>query len=146
MLMAIWFHDIIYDPTASEKGKNERDSEELFQKLAKQEMDQIDDSISSQVSSLILATIDHKVPESNSSPLTALFLDLDLSVLGWKSEEYTTYSQMVRFEYQHVPDDLYLKGRKAVLQSLGEGETIFFTDQFRSGFEEQARANLQWEI
>ena len=50
--------------------------------------------------------------------LVKLFLDLDLSVLGWPSDEYLDYAQRVRFEYKHYPDDQFVSGRIKVLKHL----------------------------
>ena len=76
--MAIWFHDIIYQPQ-SKKGENETQSNELF--IEWHNSTSNDDKEQQEVSQIILATIDHK-PVAD-CPKSELFLDLDLSVLGW---------------------------------------------------------------
>ena len=54
--------------------------------------------VQSNVSQIILATIKHQIPENIESlddqllVLMQYFLDLDLSVLGWNSEEYSDYA------------------------------------------------------
>ena len=75
---AIWFHDIIYQPQ-SKKGDNETQSNELY--IEWHNSTSNDDKEQQEVSQIILATIDHK-PVAD-CPKCELFLDLDLSVLGW---------------------------------------------------------------
>jgi predicted metal-dependent HD superfamily phosphohydrolase len=53
--------------------------------------------VQSNVSQIILSTIKHQIPENIESldvecKLMQYFLDLDLSVLGWNSEEYSDYA------------------------------------------------------
>lgn len=43
--------------------------------------------------------------------LCKLFLDADLSVLGWPSEDYDEYAQRIWEEYSFYGWDNYCKGR-----------------------------------
>ena len=98
--------------------------------------------IKDKVMRIILATIHHKVPEEvlamedpELKNLMEIFLDLDLSVLGWNVNDYSDYALRVRYEYQHVPTEKFIPGRIKVLQSLGGAEHIFFTQYFRDKYE-----------
>ena len=65
-----------------------------------------------------------------------LFLDLDLSVLGWPTAEYSDYAQRVRLEYAHIPDQQFLEGRAKVLDHLAPVDRpIFFTKYFQDKYE-----------
>ena len=120
MILSIWFHDIIYDPKSKE---NERKSAEIFQNFCE------DEKLKNDVSAIILATIKHQPPDGEYPDCLLEFLDLDLSVLGWPSAEYSDYAQRVRFEYQHIPDPDFVKGRTQVLNHLKSlnNSQIFFT-------------------
>ena len=60
------------------------------------------DEVSDLVEEYIKATIKHTMGESV-DPDLALFLDLDLSILGSPSSLYEIYSKQIRKEYKHVP-------------------------------------------
>ena len=57
---------------------------------------------------------------------------MDLSVLGWDTEEYSDYAQRVRLEYQHIENKDFVNGRIKVLEHLkGLNESkIYFTQEF----------------
>ena len=136
LVLAIWFHDIVYDPKAT-GGKNEMESAEYMKKFQENSM----------VDAIIRATIKHQLPqEMESKDDCAIFLDMDLSVLGWKPEQYNDYCHRIRMEYHHVPNDKFIPGRIKVLEHLGSQETIYLTDHFRLKYESQARENMKNEI
>jgi predicted metal-dependent HD superfamily phosphohydrolase len=72
----------------------------------------------------------------------ALFLDMDLSILGASPEAFDAYEQAVRREYAWVEEPMWRAGRGAVLKSFLARQYIFHTDAFRRRFEPQARQNL----
>lgn len=78
--------------------------------------------------------------------LIALFLDLDISILGSSEEEYNTYAKNIRQEYSSYSWDAYRKGRTKIMTSFLERDRIFFTDHFREKYEQQARRNIQREL
>jgi predicted metal-dependent HD superfamily phosphohydrolase len=87
MLFAL-FHDIVYDPQA-EKGKNERDSAEIFKEFA------LENELSSSsefVSQCILDTISHQ-PHDPENEYVKAFLDCDLSILGSPYDLYSQYAK-----------------------------------------------------
>lgn len=135
----IWFHDVIYDTKRD-------DNEEQSARLASETLRtlQVSNETIAFVTDLILVTRHHSgshLPEDAS-----LFLDMDLTILGMRKETYDQYSKAIRQEYSWVPELMYRKGRKKVLESFLERKRIYFTDVMLTRFEEQARENIQAEI
>ena len=109
LVMAILFHDIIYDP---KKFDNEELSNELFLKYFSQWSD------CNRVSKLILATKDHSIHKIGEDKLLDIFLDLDLSILGSSSLEYKNYEKNIREEFNFVPDNIFDIKRKEIMKKL----------------------------
>jgi len=78
--------------------------------------------------------------------LIALFLDLDISILGAEEDKYNTYAKQIRQEYSSYSWDAYCKGRSKVMTSFLQRERIFFTTHFREKYEQHARRNIQREL
>ena len=104
---AIWFHDIVYDPQASD---NEEQSADLMQKKCGHLLssDQI-----KKVYAWILATKKHK--PSNDQDLNYL-LDIDLAILGSLRSRFVAYEQQIQQEYAWVEPELYKQKRAEVLR------------------------------
>jgi predicted metal-dependent HD superfamily phosphohydrolase len=136
---SIWFHDVIYDTKAN-------DNEEESARLAWQLMGRlhVDLETIEVVNSLILATKDHS--GNGLSEDNKLFLDMDLAILGMPDEIYKKYSRAIREEYLWVPELIYRRERRKVLESFLAREVIYFTDEMKKRFEEQARKNINGEI
>ena len=136
---SIWFHDVIYNTKRN-------DNEEESAKLASETLGRLNVNIKTIefVKDLILATKDHS--GWNLSEDGKLFLDMDLAILGTKKEIYLEYSKAIREEYSWVPGLLYRRGRKKVLKSFIERERIYFTEEMKERFEEQARKNIHHEM
>lgn len=137
---AIWFHDAIYDPRSG-------DNEERSAAWARQAMEamRIEPALADQVEACILATRRHELPDA-AAPDLALFLDLDLSILGAPDSVYDAYSRQVRQEYTWVPDAEYRVRRAAVLERFSQRERLFFTPHLAARFEAQARRNIAREL
>ncbi|WP_299208928.1 hypothetical protein [uncultured Dokdonia sp.] len=131
------FHDVIYDSSSKE---NERKSAQCAKRWLEEL--QIPISLREQIETIILATAHHTSDE----PLTQLFLDMDLSILGASPETYTTYCQAIRKEYKNIPLLLYKRGRKRFLQQTLAKSAIFFTKKYQELYEKQARVNMQAEL
>ena len=141
LCFAIWFHDIIYNPL---KGDNEERSAEC----AKEFLDKIkyDKKRNRKVQELILRTKDHIIQNGNENYDMNLFLDLDLLILGMEREKYVKYAKNIRKEYNFVPDDIYNKDRKKILNQYLNSQFIYKTKKFRDLCEKQARGNIKFEI
>lgn len=138
-VLAIFFHDAIYDSRAS---TNEEDSIKLFDEFAASIG--MDVEIQNEVAKFIIATKEHEVLNEN-SPL-ALFLDLDLAVLGKEESAYMKYAALIRKEYKFVPAKVYCSKRAEILESFLMRQYIYGTTEMRNSYEMQARYNIQKEI
>ena len=76
----------------------------------------------------------------------ALFLDMDMSILGVKEEDYHIYADQIRREYAHIAEPDYRKGRTRVLRGFLQHQYIYISPTFRTLFESQARSNIVQEI
>ena len=136
---AIWFHDAIYDSRA-------KDNEARSAELARQSLaDRADAARIDRIAAMIEATATHQLPDLGSSGTNrdaALFLDMDLSILGAPPSAFDAYEQAVRREYQWVDDATWRSGRTAVLKGFLARPHIFHTPEFRKRFEMQARENM----
>ncbi|PJZ67409.1 hypothetical protein CH371_05100 [Leptospira wolffii] len=138
ILVAMFYHDIVYDPKDSQ---NEENSAILARErvgslgIAPDRMEYC--------RNLILAT---KAHGSASDFDTKVFLDCDLSILGADRESYSKYASHIRREYGIYPDGVYIPGRKKVLEHFLGMDFIFKTEEYRDKREKQARENLTWEL
>ena len=136
---SIWFHDVVYDTKANDnEAESARLASQLMSKL------HVDVETMEVVNSLILATKDHS--GNNLSEDNKLFLDMDLAILGMREEIYKKYSRAIREEYFWVPELIYRRERRKILKSFLAREGIYFTDEMKKRFEEQARKNINGEI
>ncbi len=139
VVLAVWFHDAIYDPRSSQ---NEAESAQLArEQLARLTLDpdQIDEVVR-----LVLLTRTHTTSPDDEAG--QLLLDADLAILGEKSETYDAYAAAIRREYDWVTESAYRQGRAEVLTRFLEREHLYFTERFRASHEERARANLLREL
>ena len=132
---AIWFHDAVYDTHA-------KDNEAQSAALAAQRLKgRLVPGRLAMVVAMIEATASHQVPEIGGED-AALFLDMDLSILGEVPEVFDAYEQGVRQEYGWVPQDRWCQGRAAVLAGFLARPRIFHSETFRHRYEAAARANI----
>jgi len=137
--LAIWFHDAIYDPQASDNEERSADLARIgLAGLALQ------NDLIAEVSRLVLLTKSHKATPTDA--LGCRLLDLDLQVLGSEPAVYDLYSEAIRREYAHVEESAYRAGRTAVLQRFLQRERIYLTAAMHQAREEPARCNLRREI
>ena len=139
--IAIWFHDAIYDPTAS-GDQNERHSAHLFHR-------ELGDVLRGQLSSdtvetLILATRHEDTRPASSDE--SLIRDLDLSVLAEPSARYLTYTEDISREYSHLDETTFREGRTQFIKKFLSRKQIYKTRHFRKLWEDQARENLVEEL
>lgn len=138
LLLALLYHDIIYDPTSK---TNEEESAQLMairlssirvssEKIKKCQMH-------------VLATKNHI---TTAQPDTSFFVDADLAILGAPWPAYHIYSHQIRQEYMMYADNIYWEGRKAVLSKFLSQDRIYKTDHFFLLYERQAKKNLKKEL
>ena len=143
VLWALYWHDAIYDPTASD---NEEQSAQLLERDAVGHLPPEDIAFAAMI---IRATARHLVPEGLSAGDTAdvsLFLDIDLSILAAPAPVFDQYERDVRAEYAFVSDEAFRTGRLAILKAFMDREQLYFTPQCRADWEPLARANLARSI
>ncbi|MBF6212557.1 metal-dependent phosphohydrolase [Nocardia puris] len=136
---AAFFHDAIY---AVDRDDNEARSAELAETTLR-ELGLPEDLVR-EVVRLVLVTAAH-APEAGDRN-GGVLCDADLAILAAGESAYAAYASAVRAEYAHVPDDLYRKGRSAVLANLAALPQLFHTDTGRERYESVARANLAAEL
>jgi predicted metal-dependent HD superfamily phosphohydrolase len=136
---AIWFHDAIYDTRC-------RDNEERSAALAVARLaGTADDDRIARIAAMIRATAGHALPdfdEADARGDCALFLDMDLAILGTPAPEFDAYEAAVRREYDWVPEPQWKLGRRAVLAQFLARPAIYATRHFRASHEAAARHNL----
>lgn len=140
---AIWFHDAIYDSTRKD---NELKSAEL---AVAQLSGDVEPGRLQRIAKMIEATATHRVPdfaEDAAREDAALFLDMDLAILGATAAEFDAYEQSVRLEYGWVDEQRWRAGRTAVLKKFLARPHIFHTEIFRNSHERQARENIARSI
>jgi predicted metal-dependent HD superfamily phosphohydrolase len=131
---AIWWHDVVYDPTRS-------DNEELSAELAEQHAAP---HLRDEVGRLIRLTKTHQVEPADR--LGAILISIDLSILAAEPQHYDAYAAAIREEYAHVPEDAYRAGRTEVLRRFAARPVIFPDADFARACEQKARDNLAREI
>lgn len=135
--LAIWFHDVIYDPAARD---NETRSAEFFQKQALAAG--MAHHLVQDVSCMIEATQRHEAPPGPNAYETSLLIDIDLAILGASPARFRLYDEAIRKEYAHVPAFLYGPKRKKILREFLDRRNLFSTPEFKEKYERQARENL----
>lgn len=147
LILAAFFHDVIYNPKSS---TNEKDSADLFidfaielsitiTSLQKQQGDSTsgDDNDGQayipqqhirncnmvvQIEECIIATATHissaKTAHETQNHTLAIFLDADMSILGKDEDVYDKYAGCIRREYEFVEREMYCEKRAVILESF----------------------------
>lgn len=136
--LALFYHDVIYEPKRSDNEQRSADTAASAMRKAGTGSEPI-----ARVCDLIMATRHEAVAEGHDARIV---VDIDLSILGADEDAYRDYVRGVRKEYAHVPGFLFKRGRRALMQSFLERESIYQTETFRERFEEKARKNIDREL
>jgi predicted metal-dependent HD superfamily phosphohydrolase len=139
--LAVWFHDAVYN---SLRDDNEARSAALAKEFLSKTTLSADRC--NRVVFLIERTKDHTQPQPAADSDLLYFLDADLQVLGAPEADYWQYARQVRQEYRLVPDFMYRRGRRKVLEKMLGTSQLYQTESFRSRLEASARRNLQAEL
>jgi predicted metal-dependent HD superfamily phosphohydrolase len=136
--LAIWFHDAIYDPRAS-------DNEEKSAELAESRLTEAggDKDLCASVAALVMATKAHGRSAHGSASLIS---DLDLSVFGKPEPRFWEYEAQIRKEYDWVPIEIFAAKRAEILDKFLARGRIYLTQQFFDRYEKQARTNLHASV
>lgn len=135
--MALWFHDVVYNPTAAD---NELRSAQRFEQLATGAMNP---TLLNQVYRLIMITVHNAPPQAIDEKYV---VDIDLSSFGLPWDEFTRDSQDVRKECTHLSDAEFTTRNHRFLRSLLDRPSIFSTEYYRDLYEQTARRNIARRI
>ena len=132
--LAIWFHDAIYDSTAS-------DNEQRSAALAHRSITAAGgpESLAAVVRSLVLATKTHDHHVGVDAPW---MIDIDLCIFGKAEAEFDAYEAKIRAEYSWVEEREFRVRRAAILERFLSRPILYATPPFRAKYENSARANL----
>jgi predicted metal-dependent HD superfamily phosphohydrolase len=133
--MALWFHDAVYDPRATDN--EERSAGWAAEALAAAG---VPTAAANEVARLVRLTREHG-PASDEAG--RLMCDIDLSILGGPVEAFDAYERRIRAEYAWVPEEAFRHGRTRILEGLLRRDPLFQTATFQRRFESSARANLR---
>ena len=132
--LAIYFHDVIYDPQAKD---NELKSAELFEQYMAQDLTV---NTVQKIKQWILATQKHV---STDVPDLQFLLDIDLAILAATPERFMQYEQQIQQEYSWVDPEVYLIKRKEVLVHFYQTKPLYQTAYFQKNFELRAKQKLK---
>jgi predicted metal-dependent HD superfamily phosphohydrolase len=136
---AIWFHDAVYD---THRDDNEVKSADLARERL---CSAATENQLGCITTMIRATKDHALPvnlDRRASSDCALFLDMDLAILGATDSDFAAYERAVRLEYAWVSEPMWIAGRRRVLEGFLARPDIYTSPVFRSKYEAAARSNL----
>lgn len=136
--MAIWLHDVVYDPRASD---NEARSAALAERMLADAG--VDAAAHARIGRLIAATTHAAVPTAGDA---ALVCDADLAILGAGTARYARYRRQIAEEYAWVPAPIFRARRAALLRRFLQRRSIYSTGDFRERYENAARRNLSAEL
>lgn len=135
MAAAIWFHDCVYDPAASD---NEEKSSSEFANFSTG----IQDRFVWVIRLMIEATKHHGFSTRHKVNVVN---DIDMAILGASRQKFDNYDERIRHEYRQVPDDVFYPARKKLLQQWLSSK-VYHTEMFSTLFEEAKNSNIEWAL
>ncbi len=129
--LAIWYHDVIYEPDAPPAWNEEASADLLAAHYSGAE---------SAAAQAIIRHSAHHGPSKDRD--TQLFCDIDLYRLGVAYEDFLGHSRDVRAEYGHVSDADWARGRGEFFRGLLARAPLYQTTFWRDRLEAQARDNI----
>jgi predicted metal-dependent HD superfamily phosphohydrolase len=136
--LALWFHDAIYDV-------HRRDNEARSAAWARGSVEAagLEAGVGERAYALVMATRHDAAP---STPDAKLVVDVDLSILGADALRFDEYESQVREEYAWVPEAVFRRERRRILEGFLGRPRIYLTRYFHATHEARARFNLQRSI
>jgi predicted metal-dependent HD superfamily phosphohydrolase len=131
--LAIWLHDVVYDPQAT-------DNEARSAALAVDWFKNLPQSRKARLHQRILAT-QHHLPSPDDSDGQAL-LDIDLAILAAPPARFAEYANQVRIEYGFVPESIYQTKRAEFMRAMAQRPQLYFHPALASRLEPLARRNI----
>ena len=136
LALALWFHDVIYDPRAKD---NEEQSADFAGRTMRELNPGMPDEFIKIVQELILATKHIKLPRGFEQSLIA---DIDLSSLGSRRDVFDANRRAIRTEYAYLSDANFENRNQEFLKTLLARPLIFSVPYFQNKYEVQARRNI----
>lgn len=134
--LALWFHDAVYDPSASDSEARSAAllaAEGAVLGMAPAEV--------AEASRLVCATA-HGLPDRYADARADVLRDVDLAILASHPLRFLEFEHGVAEEYAAVSHTAFIVGRGRFLAGLLARRAIFRTAHFHNRFEAQARSNL----
>ena len=144
--LALWFHDAVHDGAAGDdEARSAALAEDLLAPLTSSTGSPVVSAPEvAEVCRLVLLTAHHgPAPDDQAG---ALVSDADLAVLGSAPDRYQRYTEQVRREYAHVPDEVFRPARATVLEQILAGGPVFRTVVGATRWEVPARRNVADEV
>lgn len=139
--LAIWFHDVIYDPWAADNEKQSADyAARVLAALGQPE------ALIESVRALILATENFRTGENSGNIDHCILMDADLATLAAPPEMYNAYARAIRLEYCAVPEGIYRQRRRQIIEMFLARDRIYLTEPMHASYEARARENLRREL
>ena len=138
VLMALWFHDAIYDIGGTDNEQRSADWARTALLAAG-----VEPAAAQRVFDLIMVTRHDNPPHSRDAEV---LLDMDLAILGQPPHVFARYESQIAEEFAAVPITQRRLRRSAILQHFLDRPRIYHTQLFHSLYEAQARANLARSI
>lgn len=132
--LALWFHDAIYDPRRHDSELRSADWARRCCGEAGLAAD-----VGDRVHALVMMTRHDALPDD---PDGQALVDIDLAILGAAPSRFAEYERQVRAEYAWVPEPVYRRERRKLLQSFLDRPAIYSTAAFRAREEARARTHL----
>ncbi|HET9829275.1 MAG TPA: hypothetical protein VFQ11_12275 [Nocardioidaceae bacterium] len=134
VLLAAWFHDVVYDGQGDLEERSARRAETALAGT----------TLATEVARLVRVTEHHRPAEDDHAG--QVLCDADLAILAADAGRYASYVRGVRSEHPSVTDADFAVRRAAVLRDLLAKPTLFHTCEARRRWEDRARANVEREV
>lgn len=138
--LAAWYHDAVYDPAAADNEA--RSAALLLGELA----GLADPALLDRAATLVRLTADHAIPPGLPPDLAqdaAVFLDLDMAVLGAPPAAYDDYERGIAAEYVPVHgEQRFRAGRLRFLQDALARPRLFLSAEAHQRLDAAARGNI----
>ena len=131
--LAIWFHDVIYNPQAHD---NEQQSADYMQRMLENVLG------AEQIAKIYVWILATQVHAPTADTDLAYLLDIDLAILASDPMRFAEYECQIRQEYAWVEPSLYVQKRQQVLRHFLETQPLYQTPFFQKRYEHQAKQNL----
>lgn len=143
IMLAILFHDIVYDTKWTKHIIIEEASAQEFDTFVTTSGITISSESIEYTKNLIRSTATHTPIDRSYDTLA--FLDADMAILSVQKDMYLKYTEAVRKEWAHIDSATYNRGRTAFLMTVLETPCIYYTDNMLDR-EEVARNNMRDEL